>query len=189
MRKNKLFKHLKAAVDSTGKRPILECLHFEKDGSYVVTDSHVLLRMEHQHHLEQDFNLNLLTFEEDQFDYPETHRLIPSESTGSLKLTTDLLDTLVTVLKGQTEPVKIELNDGDATLLGQGVRLPMGEWRSPSMSPVTLNPKLLLKAVSFFDDYITAQSQTVTLSIISDLRPIVFKSGNATYLVTPIRTF
>ena len=80
MKKNTLMRDLKGFIDSTEIRPILSCLHFDKDGSITATNSHVLVHVDNWHHLNKDFNLNLLYMTEDQGRYPDVKRIIPSDA-------------------------------------------------------------------------------------------------------------
>lgn len=192
MKNFKLYKHLKAAVSKVDSRPTLQCVHFDEDGSMTATDAHVLLRLENTHHLEKDFNLNLLSMMEDSSSagYPETKRLIPNESDHQVFITLDEFKRLKVLLKGQKDHVQLihSKEDDRALLLGSGLNYSFGNLAGDTMDPISFNPEYLFQAADFFCDFLETEGKA-SLEMDGPLQPVVFKSGAAAYLVTPVRTF
>ena len=100
MKNNKLeqaFKNI--AKTATEARPVLQCLHVDKKGYAVVTDSHRLLKIDGYKDTSDalEYNLNLMDFKlYNDMQYPDTDRIIPKtnvlSSCFSVKAVKNLAD-------------------------------------------------------------------------------------------------
>ena len=202
MKQNKLMKHLKKAISHTGSRPMLECAHYDTDGSITVTDSHRLIRIENFHKNEEGFNLNLLTMELDEGSYPETSRLIPDIEDAKTKLTISLgaLKRAVTSLKNGTGgAVNIQMFDDYIILYNSSDKYENVKFEiklnvaiKGERFPIAFDTNYLLDAVNFLLDAKQRFAlDNVVFHMTSPIRPVVLKieEQQYTYLVTPVRTF
>lgn len=200
----KLEAAFKKVVAKDDARTALQCLHFDKDGSVVATDSHVLLRIEEFHNLKQNLNLNLKTFLENDLDhYPETKRLIPQSFSFQLRISSDdladALPAITSMAKARDKQVtaslgwdvdarKLTVTSGLVTLnipavISYGLT-PKGETH-PTLAAV--NPKYLAQAIEFYTQ--VTEVPEVSFGFNGALRPIAITYQTATYLVTPVRTY
>lgn len=200
---NKLEAAFKKVVSKDKARPILQAIHFDKDGSLTGCDSHVLLRIDDIHNLKQDFNLNLKRFVPDTTGpYPETKRLIPENFEAELSFNPADLDHVLPVLKslGKTELVKITNVPGNTLLEissnDVSTRLAYdGATADGGLISITVKASYLAQCFEFFKFWVPANKLNngsparIQLGYNGSLRPMVFTADKATYLVTPVRTF
>lgn len=199
----KLEAAFKKVVAKDDARTALQCLHFDKDGSVVATDSHVLLRIEEFHNLNQSLNLNLKTFLEDDLDrYPETKRLIPKSFDFKLRVDSDELADALPVITGMTktrdkqalatlswdvEDRKLMITSGQVSLNIPAIQTDNSSYDTDTDVLATVNPKYLAQAIEFYTQ--VAEVPEVTFGFNGALRPIALTYETATYLITPVRTF
>ncbi|MFL2028111.1 hypothetical protein [Loigolactobacillus zhaoyuanensis] len=199
---NKLEAAFKKVISRDKTRPILQSVHFDKDGSLTGCDSHVLLRIDDIHRLKQDFNFNLKKFVPDSEAYPETERLIPTSFQTEINFDLADIDHILPVLKGlgKKELVKITNMPGNNVLdisnLNVVTRLAYdGDTGDAGLISITVNANYLAQCLEFFRFWVPASRVNnvspahVTLGYNGSLRPMVFTAEKATYLVTPVRTF
>lgn len=199
----KLEAAFKKVVTKDDARTALQCLHFDKDGSVVATDSHVLLRIEEFHNLNQSLNLNLKTFLENDLDhYPETKRLIPESFDFELRVDSDELADALPVITGMTktrdkqalatlswdvEDRKLMITSGQVSLNIPAIQTDDSSYDTDTDVLATVNPKYLAQAIEFYTQ--VAEVPEVTFGFNGALRPIALTYETATYLITPVRTF
>ena len=104
MKNGQLEKAFKNIAKTAGEgRPSLQCLHVDKAGYAVVTDSHRLLRIDNYKDDSEDtteYNLNLLNFKLcNDLNYPETERLIPTMFKFEWSFNHAGIETLATFFK------------------------------------------------------------------------------------------
>lgn len=193
MKFGKLERALKTATSSKEDRPVLQSVHFDKDGSITATDSHVLLRLEDQHHLETDFNWNLKYFTEELGMFPDTKRLIPDEYNARLVFSSAVISDfakMLKALKGQLDTVVHIVVKGEqltASRDGFTAAMPVLE-KSGDEIDFSVNALYLMQALEFFAEYLRPLEK-IELGYTAPLRPFVLKARKATYLITPVRTF
>jgi DNA polymerase III sliding clamp (beta) subunit (PCNA family) len=192
VKKNQLERAFKNVINKRADRPMLNCLHFDKDGSITATDSHVLLRLSHAHNLKTDFNLNLLSFTQDAGAYPETSKLIPETYESAFVLNQADIDDVLTFLKplkGDSR-VALALVSGGEFLLSNGASLIYPKFRNYIGETVSISFKAtyLYNALAFFKDYMTP-NEDLDFWYNGALRPLALKVRGATYLITPVRTY
>lgn len=205
----------KNVISKKDTRPILKYVHFDASGFAVGTDSHVLLRIDDYNPTKEAFNLNPVTLEFKGEDatgtYPDTTRLIPTSSDVEMVAPMQLcLENLITPLKAITKGWLVHIeNSTDNPKLFTFTSRPaqyskdgeqMGSTSFTCVIPdvtgsdrhvdTTLNAKYLLDCLSFFKDWLqNVPGGQVTIMYNGTLRPLLFESGKAQYLITPVRTF
>ena len=195
--KNKLEAAFKKVISKDNNRPILQAIHFDKDGSLTATDSHVLLRINSAHSLEKDFNFDLAHFTESKDgDYPETKRLIPITFEQELRLNPAEFHEILPTLKAMKyeQPVKIRNVPGKSILeISSEISAVKLNYTGAPVSDkaiidITVNPIYLTNMLDFYSWY-CPKGVNLNLGYSGSLRPMAFQALDATYLITPIRTF
>lgn len=195
-----LYKHLKRTASNMETRPILKCVHFDKDGSISVTDSHRLLRINDFHEHEQEFNQDLTSMRLLDGNYPDTKRLIPNEFTTEIIIS---LSVLIRVMKAlgtsAAETVKWSLKDNKIVFSNQSDKFYYGEPIEISANAkiegeqidITFMAKYVKECCEFFMDAKERYAlDDVTIKMYSPVRPVIFTIDESKYiyLVTPVRT-
>jgi len=199
----KAFKNIAKAVGDS--RPVLQCLHVDKSGYAVVTDSHRLLRIDNYKDDPEDtteYNLNLMNFNScNNLNYPGTDRLIPTTFSFEWSFNNDVIETLATFFK----PFKVKKNyDKDslvtityaerhitfAAVSGATITVECATVDSESKGngdkmDMCIQGGYLAQAFEFFKDW----GGSVSIGYNGDVSPLIMKSSDATYLVTPVRKF
>lgn len=198
----KAFKNI--AKTATEARPSLQCLHVDKTGFAVVTDSHRLLRIDNYKDSQDnttEYNLNLLNFHLcNDLNYPETSRLIPT----TFKFKWSFSDEAVTTLATFFKPFKIKKNSNDASLITITYKDNHVTFTAASGATITtecsevdngsgngdkmemfIQGGYFAQAFEFFNDY----GCGVSIGYNGDTLPLLMESGDASYLVTPVRKF
>jgi len=199
----KAFKNI--AKTATEARPSLQCLHVDKSGFAVVTDSHRLLKIDNYKDSQDDtteYNLNLLNFQLcNELNYPETDRLIPT----TFKFKWSFSDEVVTTLTTFFKPFKIKKNNNDASLITITYKDSYVTFTAASGTTITVECSevdnensdngnememliqggYLAQAFEFFKDY----GYGVSIGYNGDTSPLLMDAGDASYLVTPVRKF
>jgi len=198
----KAFKNI--AKTATEARPSLQCLHVDKSGYAVVTDSHRLLRIDNYKDSQDnttEYNLNLLNFQLcNDLNYPKTDRLIPTTFDFNWSFDNDVIATLATFLK----PFKIKKNNDNASLITITYKDNRVTFTAASGATITVECSeadnengngdkmemliqggYLAQAFEFFKDY----GRSVSIGYNGDTSPLLMNSGDASYLVTPVRKF
>lgn len=214
MKKGAMMRAWKNAISKTDARPVLENVHFDKLGFAVATDSHVLLRIDGANPTGQGFNLDLqrLTVQKDgggSPEFPETNRLMPTSYDIEIKApVTGCLGNLIPMLKGLKKGTLVHMtNDPDTpehlyfeTQPGGGDKAEFTPVKADltveslggtsTEIDITLNAQYLLNCLGFFKDWEEAhRTPGLTIWYNGTLRPLLFKSEQASYLITPVRTF
>jgi len=197
----KAFKNIAKAVGES--RPVLQCLHVDKAGYAVVTDSHRLLKIDNYKDSSDDiteYNFNLLNFNLcNDMQYPETERLIPTAFKFEWSFNSGVIETLATFFKpfkvkkgyDNTSLITITYADRHITftaLSGATITVECATVDSESNGnkmDMTIQGGYLSQAFEFFKDY----GGNVSIGYIDDLRPLLMKSSDASYLITPVRKF
>lgn len=199
----KAFKNI-AKTASEG-RPSLQCLHVDKAGYAVVTDSHRLLRIDNYKDNPEDtteYNLNLMNFNLcNDLNYPETDRLIASTFSFEWSFNNSAIETLTTFFK----PFKVKKNYDNNSLItityderritftavsGATITVECTTVDSEAKGngnnmDISIQGGYLSQAFEFFKDW----GGSVSIGYNGDVSPLILKSGDATYLVTPVRKF
>ena len=206
MKNGQLERAFKNIAKTAGEgRPSLQCLHVDKAGYAVVTDSHRLLRISNYKDLEDDtteYNLNLLTFQLcNDLNYPETDRLIPTTFKFDWSFNHDVITTLATFFKpfkvkkdyDNESLVTITYNErrvtftavNGATITVECSTVDSEEKGNGNKMDINIQGGYLAQAFEFFKDW----GGSVSIGYNSDLSPLLMKAGDASYLVTPVRKF
>lgn len=202
MEPNKMLKHLKRAIDKSGTRPVLQCIHYDKDGSVCVTDSHRLLSIEGFHEHTETFNLNALTMElYTEGVYPDTKRLVPDIEKSNLKMTISigaLLRAAKSLQVTKNEIIKFNINEDNVIISNQSdaytdlnYEIKLNSLSVGDKFNISFNSKYIIEALEFFLDAKQRYAiDNVDIYMISPIRPVVMKIENEsfTYLITPVRT-
>lgn len=199
----KAFKNI--AKTATEARPSLQCLHVDKAGYAVVTDSHRLLKIDNYKDPQDDtaeYNLNLLNFQLcNDLQYPETGRLIPTTFKFKYSFSDEVVTTLTTFFK----PFKVKKNYDDASLIamtyndnrvtftaasGATITVECSEADNENSDngnemEISIQGGYLAQAFEFFKDY----GDSVSIGYNGDTSPLLMNSGDASYLITPVRKF
>lgn len=199
----KAFKNI--AKTATEARPSLQCLHVDKAGYAVVADSHRLLKIDNYKDPQDnttEYNLNLLNFQLcNDLNYPEMGRLIPTTSKFKWSFSDETVTTLATFFK----PFKIKKNSNDAPLITMTYKDNHVIFTAASGATITVEcsegdnensgngDKLemliqggyLAQVFEFFKDY----GDSVSIGYNGDTSPLLMSSGDASYLITPVRKF
>ena len=206
MKNGQLEKAFKNIVKTAGDgRPSLQCLHVDKAGYAVVTDSHRLLRVDNYKDDSEDtteYNLNLLNFKLcNDLNYPETERLIPTMFKFEWSFNHAGIETLATffkpfkVKKGYDNNSLITISYKDrhitfmalsgATITVECATVDSEEKGNGNKMDMTIQGGYLSQAFEFFKNY----GGSVWIGYSGDVSPLIMESGDATYLVTPVRKF
>lgn len=206
MKNGQLEKAFKNIAKTAGEgRPSLQCLHVDKSGYAVVTDSHRLLRIDNYKDNPEDtteYNLNLLNFQLcNDMQYPCTNRLIPTTFKFEWSFSEDIITTLTTFFKpfkvkknyDNNSLIKITYNERHVTftaLNGATITVECATVDSEAKGngdkmKMYVQGGYLAQAFEFFKDW----GGSVSIGYTDDLRPLLMTSGDATYLVTPVRKF
>lgn len=199
----KLEAAFKKAASDVDSRPILQCLHFDKDGSAVTTDSHVMLRINDFHNLSEPLNLNLKTFTAEDGDYPETARLVPKDYDFQLSVKADDLAEALPVITGMSKSkdkstlatLAWDVDEHELRITSGLLTLNIPAVITYGLTPkgkklyelATVNPKYLAQAIEFYTQ--VTVTPRVSLGFNGALRPIALTYETATYLITPVRNF
>lgn len=202
----KAFKEIASKQDS---RPALKCLHIAENGSAVVTDSHVLMRVNDYlvgTNLVTPLNIDLTSFAP-VFDihYPDTSRLIPDQLADDFTLCKVDLQKVYNYLKGVTIKTRV----GDNQLLtitalknellfecsGTEFHLVLPDFSSYVGKKIVFTPKYLLKIVEFLSHVYDNRSNSDSLpvarvTVTNENSPVLFSVDDAVQLlVCPRRSF
>lgn len=216
MKKGALERAFKEAASTTNARPILQNLHLNKDGSAVVTDTHVMLRVQKYHNLGVEANINLLQFtpELEEGDpligsaYPDTDRLIPAgPGDVTFELPTPELRKALPIIKSMFYPaagpdnsqvVRMQFRKDDRSEdylqigsdTSQVTMITHNALGVDQLEPTGINPRYLYNAFRLFVDYFGRASGLVRVDWYGALRPITLSvdDGSISYLITPLRT-
>ena len=195
-----LHKHLKKAASSFDSRPILKCVHFDKDGSIAVTDSHRLLLIKDFHEHTEEFNQDLTTMELKKENYPDVSRLIPDKFSTEVIISLSILIRVMKALgTSKDEFVKWELSDNqitfsnnsDAQIYGGPVNIAVNANVKGEKIKISFNARYIKECCEFFIDAKERYAvDNVTIKMQDPTRPVVFSIGESKhiYLVTPVRT-
>lgn len=195
-----LYRHLKRAASNMETRPILKCVHYDADGSIVVTDSHRLLRINDFHEHENEFNQDLSTMQLVDGNYPNVARLFPkninTEITISLSVLIRIMKALGTspgemVTWKMLEDKIIFYNQSDKMYYGEPVEISANAKITGDLFKITFQAKYIKECCEFFMDAKERYAlDNVTIKMTSPLRPVVFTIDESkyVYLVTPVRT-
>lgn len=183
-----MMKHFNAIVKNSKNREILKCINFDGDNSLITcTDSFRLLQLKKEHNFIG--NLNPITMEFDDSDYPSIKNLIPTPS--FVKLDISEIDTgFLKVLKtSKKEMITLEIDDDQKVrvLNHNGyVIIEMKTTERLEKMNIYLNASYLYDAFSFLKD---TDLPYVYVTVHSSLSPILFSNDYFNYLVTPIRKY
>lgn len=198
------FKNI--AKTATEARPVLQCLHVDKKGYAVVTDAHRLLKIAGYKDTndETSYNLNLMDFKlKNDMQYPDTDRIIPEKNDLSWWFSIETVKTLAAFFKHFKVKKNYSRDDGSlvtitckddhitfvadsgATITVEYSQLHAEYDDTCKKMNMYIQGGYLAQAFEFFKDYGTG----TTVEYGGDTRPLVMKSDDATYLITPVRKF
>ena len=193
MKKNVMLRDLKDFIDKKGNKPILSCVHFSKDGSITATDSHVLVTIRDYHKLTEDFNLNLVYFNQDTDTYPDTEHLLQlNPGTVEYTIKGGTINSVVTWLKNHKKyntHIKITMVDNKLVLStdNDSIMLDGVHDTTEKFENTFVQGSYLYSALNIINDYATGED--VELSWWGPFRPLQISALNITTLVTPLRVF
>ncbi|QFR23086.1 beta clamp domain-containing protein [Schleiferilactobacillus harbinensis] len=216
MKKGALERAFKEAAGTSDARPILQNLHLNKDGSAVVTDTHVMLRVREYHNLGVEANLNLLQFMPELEEgvpqigsaYPDTDRLFPAgPGDVTFGLLTLELRKALPIIKSMFYPaagpdnsqvVRMQFRKDDRSEdylqigsdTSQVTMITRNALGVDQLEPTGINPRYLYNAFHLFVDYFGRAGGLVRVDWYGALRPITLSvdDGSISYLITPLRT-
>jgi len=150
-------KHSKNFVQSDGKRPILEGIHYRGDGSVVMTDSHILLHVKDAHDYQQPSVKHYVTGRVIDGDYPNLNNMLnipySNEFTLNMKKIAPYLETLkVSNLIGDVGVLKDNLTFEVRGFDGESYILTLDGHACDTFPGVAFNSTYLYKCLSFFRD-------------------------------------
>ncbi|MEQ7217849.1 DNA polymerase III subunit beta [Vagococcus fluvialis] len=195
-----LHKHLKRASCQKATRPILQCVHYDEDGSICVTDSHRLLQIKEFHNHKEEFNQDLATMELRDGNYPDITRLIPTEFGTEVTISLTVLIRIMKALGTSTNETvtwnisadKITFsNNSDQAFYGGPIEISANANVTGNQLIIGFRAKLIKECCEFFMDAKERYAvDNVTIKMSSPLRPVVFSIDQSKhiYLVTPVRT-
>ncbi|RHW46803.1 hypothetical protein DS832_04765 [Bombilactobacillus bombi] len=188
MKTKKYERTFKNIIGKQETRPILQCLHFDENGSVYATDSHQLLRIRDFHNLKISFNLNLLNFEIVGGTYPDINRLIPEDGFKSqFEVNVESIKDILPFLKAAKEEaidLYIQKESINCKLKSSNYELPIYNF-SGEINELSLNAKFLFDCLQFFKDF----NISPTVKFIGSLKPLLFTAENIDYLITPLKKF
>lgn len=188
---------LKAITSRNKNLPILEAVHFRKDGAIEASDSHMLLKIEGRNPSKQDFMLNLNTVTTVEGLYPDTDRLFPEDFASEIMVEVNDLRKAIPYMRALEEEKSVKgvrvtrTTTGGITLSQGGANYELaGEWQTtPAKLDVWLNAKYIREMCEVFSNNFENAS-CVTLSFTTDeLKPVLVSNDKMKYLITPIRHF
>lgn len=202
-----IVKHAKKFASKDNTRPVLCGVHYDKDGSAVMTDRYRLLRIKDAHNYGRTFTSDVKTGAEIDGTYPDTSKIFPTE----FKTEITLIETgKLTNVKDAIARVKLAVDtaklSGDKShvarleYVGSSVTLsvtsdnPIVSFSagiSASISgpdeSIAFNAEYMLDALNVFKD---ARSQRVIIGLNGSMSPIVLRDeeNGIDAIVLPIRT-
>lgn len=195
-----LYKHLKRTASNMETRPILKCVHFDKDGSISVTDSHRLLRISDFHSHKEEFNQDLSTMMLLDGNYPDTSRLIPKKFSTEITISLSVLIRIMKALGTSSEECvhwkllehKIIFNNqSDKFNYGEPIEISANANIEGDLFDISFKARYVKECCEFFMDAKERYAiDDVTIKMFSPTRPVVFTIDESKYiyLVTPVRT-
>lgn len=152
-------KHAKNFVQTDGKRPILECIYYQEDGSVVMTDAHILLHVKEAHDYQQSVAKHYVTGKVNYSDYPNLNNMLSlpysNEFTLNMKKIAPYLETLkVSNLIGDVGILKDDLTFKVRSIcnIGESYLLTLDGHTHDGFSATALRSINLYKCLSFFKD-------------------------------------
>jgi|GEM_PF-3023495 len=194
-----LRKHLTRAASSSENRPILQCVHYSKDGSITVTDSHRLLKIYDFHEHTEDFNQNLKTMKLSEENFPCIDHLLVDEFKTEVVISLSVLLRIMKALITKAgERVTFEIkeneiifkNSTDVMFYGEPVVISTkARVTGPTMT-ISFQGGYIKDCCEFFLDALPRyEVDDVRIKLNSPIRPVTFSIDETKhkYLVTPIR--
>lgn len=197
-KKNVVLNTFKKVVDTTGNRPVLSCINFDKDGSMVATNSHVLLKIEGTHQpTERDLLFNPVQgVPMEGVNYPNVDRIIPDNSTNTVTISSDSFPALVVWLKalGKKELVNISASDKNELVftsdsnpaINYSVDYDSNYTGKLDTLNISVNASYLLTGLQLYKD---VNADCVTFGFSGNVRPLTMVCDQFTYLIAPIRKY
>jgi hypothetical protein len=199
----KAFKEIASKQDS---RPALKCLHIAENGSAVVTDSHVLLKVNDYlpaSSLAAPLNIDLTSFTPvSDVHYPDTDRLIPDHLSDDFTLCKSDLQKVYTYLKGVTIKTRV----GESQILtitalknellfecsGTEFHLVLTDFNSHVGQKIIFTPQYLIKVIEFlshvYDNRRNSDSLPVArVTVTGKNSPVLFSVSDSVQLLVPPR--
>lgn len=183
----------KFAAKTNGATPVLEGVHYNADGSVVVTDRYKLLRIGGAHNFTEPFTSHAVTGAPIDGNYPDTSRIIPMELPSQITLINygvqrdDLKDAIARVklavdvakAAGDKSYITALVKEGDTVMLVVKNDEPRVKYSAILNSDifgldatVSFNAELFLAALNVFKD---AGSKRVIIGITGATSPIVLR--------------
>ncbi len=181
-------------------RPILKCVHFDKDGSISVTDSHRLLRISDFHSHKEEFNQDLSTMMLLDGNYPDTSRLIPKKFSTEITISLSVLIRIMKALGTSSEECVhwkllehkiIFSNQSDKFNYGEPIEISANANIEGDLFDISFKARYVKECCEFFMDAKERYAiDDVTIKMFSPIRPVIFTIDESKYiyLVTPMRT-
>ncbi|MBO1097309.1 hypothetical protein FQS90_12345 [Enterococcus casseliflavus] len=200
MQENKLHQHLKKIVCQHASRPALQCVQYHEDGSLRATDSHVMLRINDFHTIEQTLIQNVRTLEFKDLKYPDTDsHFVKKNNPNKLRISLSVFKRILTALKEGSfsnivtlhlNPEKVEITNNQSNS-EVPISIIVGcKYEGESME-ISFSAENLLKMVNFMLDAKQRYAvDDIDIFIGSVIRPVIaeLEEGKYQFIVTPVRT-
>lgn len=199
-----LEKHLKKFVSKSKDTPVLQGVHYAKDGSIIATDKYRAIRVHNAHSMPSATTLHIKTGLPIQGEYPNVSKIIDSVKGGfrvtlnrneieKATLAAQVTDAAATKINKKFPMLQMNIKNGVATLdikedIDIHVRLSAhfcNVTDAKKEFKVSLNSTFLADAMNVFNDC------EKTVDIIfgkSSTDPILFTGNMIDVLILPIRT-
>lgn len=178
-------------------RPVLKGVHHESDGTLTATDSHRLYQLENSGLTLDDKTIDPVTGAELEGNFPNVSRIIPEVSnaveTYNIRINKDALKVVEALNKvAVLEESIFTLEQGKIKNAGKNVTFEYVLTEKEQKDPINLliNSQFITDAFKLFYDMFSLagfNEVSVEIYVFGEARPVLFKSGDLTVLLLPIR--
>ncbi|WP_414838898.1 hypothetical protein [Carnobacterium sp. TMP28] len=182
-------------------RPLLQCVNYNKNGSFYATDSHVLVKVADFHEHSTEFNLNLSTMEVNENFYPDWERLVTfKDITTEIAVDIDLLTKALKTFNDKSllnNVIDMDIKDKIMSLTSQSlpdfkIEIPLHDCEGEIK--IAFQTDYLINGLAFIkDEKVIKRDLTNKFTLIqfqSIIKPFkLVAEDKYEYLITPVRNF